>query len=130
MDNPFFYIWINNKEFIEIYNDKYNFGFDTSYNISNLEFYFNPKQYKGDLHKIKKGSLISLESDQFYVEKAIISNFENINNDLSKNFQDENSLFNINIDFISLFMTSDDFFKIKKSLNRKRSLNKILGDGR
>ena len=52
MDKHVIYIWINDKEFIEIYDSSFNFGFDDYYNISNLEIYFSDENYKGVITRI------------------------------------------------------------------------------
>jgi hypothetical protein len=133
MNKHIIYIWINDKEFIEIYDSSFNFGFDDYYNISNLEIYFSDSSYKGNINKIQNGSNISVESNEFYVEKAIISNYIKIDEDLDKiileDFKNEKSVYCLNINFYSKFMTSDDFEMTKILLNRKRSLNEIIKIG-
>lgn len=133
MNKHIIYIWINDKEFIEIYDSSFNFGFDDYYNISNLEIYFNSSSYKGDINKIQKGSNISVESNEFYVEKSTISNYIKLDEDLDgvilDNFEIKENVYCLNINFHSKFMTSDDFEMTKILLNRKRSLNQIIKIG-
>ena len=133
MDKHVIYIWINDKEFIEIYDSSFNFGFDDYYNISNLEIYFSDENYKGVITRINNGSNISVESNEFYVEKATISNYIKLDEDLDgitlENFKNEKSVYCLNIKFHSKFMTSDDFEMTKILLNRKRSLNEIIKIG-
>ena len=133
MNKHIIYIWINDKEFIEIYDSSFNFGFDDYYNISNLEIYFNSSSYKGDINKIQKGSNISVESNEFYVEKSTISNYIKLDEDLDgiilDNFEIKENVYCLNINFYSKFMTSDDFEMTKILLNRKRSLNQIIKIG-
>lgn len=133
MSKHVIYIWINDKEFIEIYDSSFNFGFDDYYNISNLEIYFSDDNYKGIITRINNGSDVSVESSEFYVEKAKISNINKIDEDLDKiileDFKNEKSIYCLNINFNSKFMTSDDFEMAKILLNRKRSLNEIIKIG-
>ena len=133
MSKHVIYIWINDKEFIEIYDSSFNFGFDDYYNISNLEIYFSDENYKGIITRINNGSDVSVESSEFYVEKAKISNINKIDEDLDKiileDFKNEKSIYCLNINFNSKFMTSDDFEMVKILLNRKRSLNEIIKIG-
>tara|TARA_Y100000389_G_scaffold83629_1_gene80219 strand:- start:1315 stop:1725 length:411 start_codon:yes stop_codon:yes gene_type:complete len=133
MNKHIIYIWINDKEFIEIYDSSFNFGFDDYYNISNLEIYFSDENYKGVITRINNGSNISVESNEFYVEKATIFNIKKIDEDLDKiileDFKNEKSIYCLNINFNSKFMTSDDFEMAKILLNRKRSLNEIIKIG-
>ena len=133
MDKHVIYIWINDKEFIEIYDSSFNFGFDDYYNISNLEIYFSDENYKGVITRINNGSNISVESNEFYVEKATVSNYIKLDEDLDgitlENFKNEKSVYCLNINFNSKFMTSDDFEMAKILLNRKRSLNEIIKIG-
>ncbi len=133
MNKHIIYIWINDKEFIEIYDSSFNFGFDDYYNISNLEIYFSDENYKGVITKVNNGSNVSVESSEFYVEKAKIFNIKKIDEDLDKiileDFKNEKSIYCLNINFNSKFMTSDDFEMTKMLLNRKRSLNQIIKIG-
>ena len=133
MDKHVIYIWINDQEFIEIYDSSFNFGFNDYYNISNLEIYFSDENYKGVITRINNGSNISVESNEFYVEKATISNYIKLDEDLDgitlEIFKNEKSVYCLNINFHSKFMTSDDFEMAKILLNRKRSLNQIIKIG-
>tara|TARA_X000000368_G_scaffold93762_1_gene71665 strand:- start:391 stop:801 length:411 start_codon:yes stop_codon:yes gene_type:complete len=134
MDKHVIYIWIDDREFIEIYDSSFNFGFDDYYNISNLEIYFNDSSYKGNINKIQNGSNISVESNEFYVEKATISNYIKLDEDLDgitlENFEIKKNVYCLNINFYSKFITSDDFEITKRFLNRKRNLNEILKIGK
>jgi hypothetical protein len=131
MECPTFYIWVNDKEFIEIYDCSFNFGFDDYYNISNLEIYVSEENCN-DIIKMEKDSNVSVESNEFYVEQAKL-NVCKIDEDLNKIILEQhgkvNGIYCLYINFNSKFMTSDDFVIVKKHLNRKRSLNSIIKIG-
>ena len=127
MDKHVIYIWIDDREFIEIYDSSFNFGFDDYYNISNLEIYFNDSSYKGNINKIQNGSNISVESNEFcsietsawIVEKSSITN-------VSIEYDRDTLEVKLLIHFHSKMIRGDEMIKIKKKMKRSKNLKNIL----
>lgn len=95
-------------------------SFNIDLSIDQLDFEFTSDQIKGNIDSILKlDSIITIESDEFFVEKSVITNY-NIE------FDGNGCVYFITFKLLSRFITDDELDNYKILYNRKRTLNKLF----
>jgi hypothetical protein len=126
MIKPCFYIYLN-KEVIEIFDAGYVPNFDEKMGINSIDFYFSDKQIQGDWSKIKESSVISMESNDFFVENAVVEKVQKMDSFSDDGVDiDDVDLYFLNIKLQNPFITGSDLDYHKIRLKRKRTIDKII----
>ncbi len=115
-NNKDFYLYIDGKYIIHIPAISFEFGLDTQFSVSELSIYFNKNDVSTLPNNILDINDISIGSDDFFVERCIVSNIKNSHNDFVE----------YNIELLSHFVTDPEYMeKYQKPIKRKILLNKI-----
>ena len=97
-------------------------SFNADLSIDQLDFEFTSDQIKGNIESILNFySIITIESDEFFVEKSVVTNY-NIE------FDGNRYVYFITFELLSRFITDDELDNYKILYNRKRTLNKLFND--
>jgi hypothetical protein len=90
-------------------------SFNADLSIDQLDFEFTSDQIKGNIESILNfDSIITIESDEFFVEKSVVTNY-NIE------FDGNRHVYFITFELLSRFITDDELDNYKILYNRKRT---------